>query len=277
MENEDKEKEFIASRINDIERKKGHAFAKLFPHLVERQKARELLSLQKDCDTLEKHLPEIEGLIKSIFPYIGSITEQTKIAASYLLLGKAFCFLTTSLKLAKDGNNLEMMELSRSAKEALGLVILFLEDENKELLNKWFNGKIISNSVAREFQHKMLNERLSKISTDDMPVNEMLKEDYRVMSHYTHSSYAGLLDAVDIFSLNFDFDKNAGYHYSKNNFHILQDLFLKLLMQLRNIFMHLKNKELYAQASDLCKLFTPSVSNEEMLKIVEKYKPQKKD
>ncbi len=164
------------------------------------------------------------------------------------------------------------MELSRSGKEALDLVMLFWEDENKTKLEKWFTGKIISNSEARDFQHKLLNKELShKFEDKEQPIKDMLTEGYKTMSIYTHSSYAGLLDSVDVFKMDIDFTQSAGYHYCVHNFHIIEDLFIKITLQLKNSFPHLSDKEAYVEADGLYKAFEPHVSDEELREVISRH------
>lgn len=165
------------------------------------------------------------------------------------------------------------MELSRSGKEALDLAMLFWEDKNKHLLDKWFKGKIIGNADAREFHHEHLNTELAEFyENEEQPIKEMLGKGYKIMSSYTHSGYAGLLDSVDVFKLDFDFEEQAGYHYCVDNFHIIEDLLIKILLNLKNSFLHLKDQEGFKEADRLFKPFESNLTKEQMKKIIARYK-----
>ena len=269
--NEESPEEFVVKRIADINSKKAYEFACANPKYPDIQQKADHSKILVMCSALETHLPKIEELIRRIFDSVSIITEQTKVVAVYLLIGKAYSNLQSSLLLCREGKNIEAMELSRSGKEALDLAMLFWEDENKNLLDKWFTGKIISNSESREFQHKFLNKELAdKFNSEEQPIEDMLKESYKIMSIYTHSSYAGLLDSVDVFKLDFDFAKNAGYHYCVRNFHIVEDLVVKILLQLKNSFAQLKDKESFREADEIYKLFEVNLSDEELKEIISK-------
>lgn len=265
--------EFIKNRLAHMNTKRAYAFALTHPEypLNQQEKNKKLITIL--CNEIEEILPEIEGLIRKIFTNISSITEQTKTAAAYLLIGRAYSYLQSSLILCRAGKNMEAMELSRSGKESLDLAMLFWDDKNKNQLDKWFKGKIISNFEARDFQHELLNKELAdKFENKEQPIKDMLSESYGVMSGYTHSAYAGLLDGVDVFKLDFDFTQNAGYHYCINNFHIVEDLLIKILLQLKNSFLNLKDRENFIEADKLFKLFESKLTDEELKETMSKYK-----
>jgi hypothetical protein len=265
--------EYVQNRIKDINQKKGYLFAQIHPEFPLVDKKRSVEAIEKLCGNLELELPKVKTLIKKIYPHIISITEQTKVAAIYLLLGRAYSNLESSLFLCGKGKNIEAMELSRSGKEALDLVMLFWEDENDALLKKWYKGKIIGNAEAREFLHKYLNNGLREEFKDtEQPIDKMLKISYQVMSSYTHSGYAGLLDSVDVFRFDYDFENQAGFHYCVDNFHIIEDLYKKILLQLKNSFLHLKDFSALDEAKLLYKPFESEYSEEQMLNAFDRHR-----
>jgi len=273
MDKEETPEEYVKNRVADINAKKGFNFAKTNPDYPAYLLQKDKVGIDLLCRKIEAVLPETEVLIKKIYSHISSITEQTKITSVYLLLGKAFSNLQSCLILCRNGKNAEAMELSRSGKEALELAMLFWEDENKNLLEKWFNGKIISNSQARDFQHKLLNKELADtFQNEEQPIDEMLKKSYGIMSIYTHGAYAGLLDSVDVFKLDFDYEKYAGYHYCVDNFHIVQDLLIKILLQLKNSFVHLRDDTSFQEANRILEPFDNNLTPEQMKEIMAKHK-----
>lgn len=265
--------EYINNRVANINQKRGFLYAKTRPEFPALEKARCVATINKLCDELEAILPNVETLIRRIFPHITSITEQTKVVAVYLLIGRAYTNLKTALLVCRHGRNLEAMELSRSGKEALDLAMLFWDDKNKELLEKWFKGKIIGNVDAREFQHEHLNHELADFyDNEEQPIKEMMSAGYKIMSSYTHSGYAGLLDSVDVFRLDYDFEGQSGYHYCVDNFHIVQDLLIKILLNLKNSFLHLKDREGFQAADNLFKPFDSGLTKEQIKLIFSKHK-----
>ena len=266
---------YIKNRLADMNQKRGFLYAQTHPEYPAFAKAKSTEKINLLCDEIDVILPEVEKLIRRIFPHIQSITEETKIAAAYLLIGRAFSNLKTALLICRHGRNFEMMELCRSGKEALDLAILFWDDKNKSSLDKWFKGKIIGNVDAREFQHEHLNTELSEFyDNKEQPIKEMLGKGYHTMSQYTHSGYASILDNVDMFKLDFDFENQSGYHYCTENFHIVKDLLIKVLLNLKNSFLHLKDAEGFQAADNLFKPFEKKLTKEQMETIMEQHRKE---
>lgn len=257
--------EYVQNRLLDINQKKGYLYAQRYPEFPAVDKERCVIAINKLCDDLGSNLHQVKVLIKKIYPHIKEITEQTKVAAVYLLLGRAQSNLESALFLCRKGKNIEAMELSRSGKEALDLVMLFWEDKNDALLKKWYTGKIVGNAEAREFQHAYLNEGLrEEFKNTEQPIDKMLKNSYQVMSSYTHSGYAGLLDSVDVFKLDYDFENQSGFHYCVDNFHVIEDLYKKILLQLKNSFLHLEDYKSLDEAKQLYKPYDKDFSEQQM-------------
>lgn len=272
FEKDETHEEYVNKRIADINQKKGYLYAQARPEFPAIDKARNIAAINQLCNEIEIIFPDIEKLIRRIFPHVSSITEQTKVAAAYLLIGRAYTNLKTALLVCRHGRNLEAMELSRSGKESLDLAMLFWDDRNKSLLEKWFKGKIIGNVDAREFHHEHLNRELADFyDHEEQPIKEMMSAGYKIMSSYTHSGYAGLLDSVDVFKLDFDFDAQAGYHYCVDNFHNVEDLLIKILLNLKNSFLHLKDQEGFKEADRLFKPFDSDLTKEQMMKIMARH------
>ncbi|GEM_PF-5571851 len=275
FEKDETAEEYVKNRVADINQKKGFLYTQASPDFPAVQKERDVVTINLLCDEIEAVLPNVEKLIKKISPYIKSITEETRVVATYLLIGKAYSNLKTALLVCRHGRNLEAMELSRSGKEALDLAMLFWENKSQSSLDKWFKGKIIGNVEAREFHHKYLNKELADIfENDEKPIKEMLGRGYKIMSNYTHSGYAGLLDSVDVFKLDFDFGTQAGYHYCIEHFHVVEDLLIKILLNLKGSFSHLKDDEGFATADKLLEPFDIRLTQEQMKKITMRYKKE---
>ncbi|TSC89136.1 MAG: hypothetical protein G01um10143_517 [Parcubacteria group bacterium Gr01-1014_3] len=273
FENDETLEEYVRSRVEDINEKKGFLYAQTYPDFPAIQRNKNIVAINRLCDKIEGVLPEVRGLIKVIFPHIKSITAATKVAAAYLLISRAYSNLQTSLLVCRNGKNLEAMELSRSGKEALDLAMLFWEDNNKSSLDKWFKGEIIGNAHSRKFQHEYFNNGLAGVfQNEDKPIKAILGKGYKIMSNYTHSGYAGLLDSIDVFKLDFDFESQSGYHYCVDNFHIVEDLLIKILLNLKNSFLHLKDHDALPRVNRILKTFNFGLTPEQMNKVFNKHK-----
>jgi hypothetical protein len=259
----------VNERTALLNEKKAYNFAKLNPNAPEVAKQRELLKINAFLGEVEEILPPIKELIQTLRNKIETITEQSYICAVYLLLGKAFSNLESTLLLGREGKSFEAMEICRSGKEALDLVYLFLECENAKHLEKWFEGKIVENKIARDFQHEHLNRELKENFPDhELPVDVFKAGIYKVLSAYTHSSYAGILDCIDVFNHDFDFDKRAGYHYILENSHVVEDLARQLVQMLRFTFIKLNDQESLLKANALYQHFDNDISEEEYERII---------
>lgn len=116
------------------------------------QKEKDRLDILLKAKNIEGHLNDLKILIKQVKSYFVRIFDQNKYSASYLLLGKAVSNLEAGILLSKNGFSEEMSELSRSGHESIDLGFLFLHDDNKALLERWFKGEIIENNNSSALQ-----------------------------------------------------------------------------------------------------------------------------
>lgn len=279
MKAANKLKEGLEERINDriekLKSRKGHYYCISNLTYPENQKQKSRYQLQQATALLEEKMPEIKELIKSIKGYIPYIWEQNAITAVYLLICKTYGNLETIIALAKDGRNVEIIELARSGHESLDLAFLFLEEGQEERLKSWFKGKIIDNKIARETFHKVLNSGV--LNATDLPVYDSKTDIYGVYSLYTHSSYAALLDTIDVFHEDFDFEGISGLHYSLQYFDaIVKNLMISLMLELKNIFTKYKILENINKVDRLLEqLGNYKATEEEVRDIFERYKKGK--
>jgi hypothetical protein len=243
--------ERISERLKKLQSRKGYYYLLTHLNYPSDQKLLDEKAINAQIKVIEVALPEIKKLIKGIKKYIPHIWDQTKYAAAYLLLGKAFSNLETIILLAKKGHNLEMVDLARSGTESIDLAFLLFENSQNQQLEKWFKGRIIKNEKARKAFDRVINQ-LNPASVK-LPVEEMKKEVYRTYSLYTHSSYAALLDSIDVLHEDFDFERYAGFHFARRNLHAVQDLAIKILLQLKNIYVQCKDKDNLNEVDKLLK------------------------
>jgi hypothetical protein len=160
---------------------------------------------------------ELLPYIRSIKGLAGEILEPARFSACYFLFGKVANGFEALFLLAREGFHYEAMEIVRSNREALDLIILFLQESpDSPLLKKWFEGEIIDNSKAREAWDAYIGDFATKAGLATSP--KTLKTDiYSTLSRYSHVAYGALLDAYDVYRQDFDFERVAGYHYVRNS------------------------------------------------------------
>lgn len=282
MKTKDILKEEREKRINEhlqkIKNRTGHFYFISNIAYPENEKIQAKYGVFKSIVPYEKILPIIEKIIKDIkINYIKHIWDQNAITAVYLLIGKAYGNLETMISLAKEGRNFEIIELARSGHESLDLAFLFLEEGQEKRLESWFKGEIIENKKARETLHRALNSE--NIPNKNLPMYDLKTTVYNTYSLYTHSSYAALLDSIDVFHEDFDYERVSGFHWTLRNFDVtIGNLTIGLLLELKNIFTKYKNLEGIVKADRLlAKMGNYKASEEEIKDIIEKYNKVNKE
>lgn len=265
----------IQERLEKIRNPKASDFVRLHPDYSEIQKERDRQDIIQSLQQLESIHQRILPHICDLRKLIKDITEKTMICAIYLLFGKVMQTLEAIFLLAKEGRNQEVMDLARSVNENCHLITLFVFDSSDGYLNRWFDGEIIEHAKAREAIDKFLNPK-NPVSKEELPVYEVSTYIYRVLSKYTHGSYAALLDSVDVFNKNFDFHRFAGYHYIKRNLHIIRNAIVETLLGLKTLYLAIKDDHNYLEINNILKEIMPTVTEEEMRNILEKFTPKKK-
>ena len=264
--------ERINERVKKFKKREGHHYFLSNIAYPETEKQRIRYQLAKSTKELEKYMPAIKKLVKHVKAYVPHIWEQNAITAVYILLGKTYVNLETIISLAKDGRNVEIIELARSGHESLDLAFLFLEEGQEERLKNWFKGKIIDNKTAREAFHKVLNKELSSPN----PVYDAKTDVYGIYSLYTHSSYAALLDTIDVFHEDFDYEGLSGLHYTLEYFDsIIKQLMVSLLLELKNVFIKSNDLENISAVDQLLEsMGNYKASQEEITNILKKYQKE---
>ena len=246
----------IQARIDKLKTRQAYFYFTTHISQPQQNKASDESIILQSLKKIENNIPNIKNLIKSVRKFIPHIWDQTQVSAAYLLIGKAFSNLETALILAKIGHNLEIVELVRSGHESTDLASLFLDDDEGKYFKKWFKGKIIENAKARAGFQKTIN-RLgidnSMKSYYNLSVEDAKRDVYGLYSLYTHSSYAALLDAIDVFHEDYDFNRNAGFHYTAANLHIIESLAINILLSIRFVFIKCQDLDSDLEAVKLLK------------------------
>lgn len=248
--------ERIQTRINKLKTRRAHYYFITNFLLPQQRKSSDESTIIQSLKKIEDNIPNIKNLIKSIRKFIPNIWDQTQTSAAYLLIGKAFSNLETTLILAKIGHNLEIIELVRSGHESTDLAFLFLDDNEGKYFKKWFKGKIIDNEKSRVGFQKALNQSGITSSIDsyyNLSVEDTKRDVYGLYSLYTHSSYAALLDAIDVFYEDYDFNRNAGFHYTAKNLHVIESLAINVLLSIKCVFIKCQDFDSVLVADELLK------------------------
>lgn len=262
---------YIKGHEEAINNEAAAEFFKSNPEKIRATTATEKESLFKKLDALDKRFHSLIPYITNTRVYIKSITEKTKLSASFLIFHKTIQTWEAMMILARNGFYYETMELSRSTTENADLSNLFiLGDEDNKIITRWFNGEVIMNRESRASFEEVFNS--NEFFPKPMPVAKTIGKIYHVMSEYTHGGYGAMLEMINMFSKDFDFDKSVGFHRLDEQTDVLKNLVNKIQYNL--ILFHtclVKDKE---RADELIKLLPEpleTLSKEDIEKHYEQY------
>lgn len=219
---DDKAKESIRVRLEEIAAQKAEIqkTVREHPEFVEKFLERDRAKTITGLDALDPVLSELIAQVKKVRKHVPDITDRTRNAACYILFGKVVKTIRACNALARGGYYQELMELARSVAETQDLIQLFIiEGDGGPNLEKWFDGSIVDNGVARKaigadfdkYKEKALTE--IAIATGDYEKAKV--ENHRMLSKFNHSSYAALLDSYDRVNDDLDYKDLAGYHFAQ--------------------------------------------------------------
>jgi len=265
--------ERIKEKLDLLKTRKGHK-ALLFDILLpSRKKERARQIANQYADSLDAKIKLLEPLVRSLRSHIDWIGDPDKHVAAYLLIGKAYTSLKAIAVLVRLGFSFQTVELVRSSIESLYLAATFFEDGQEETLKRWFDGEIIGNRTAREVMGEAVNQVIPTASKDPIPMSEALLDVYAIYSEYTHSAYGALFDYIDVFKEDFDFEQYSQFHYNRRNLHLIDNLYVNILLGLKNFYIRVKDDENLAKVEGLLKNECGSfATKEEIAKEMERYK-----
>lgn len=266
----------------DIDYIKGHEkaindpapgdFFRSNPEKIRAITERERESFYKKLDIHNKRFHSLIPYVQRTRVYTKLITDKTKFAACFLLFHKAIQTWEAMVTLSKLGFYYEVMELSRSTGENMDLANMFiLSDKDDVYLNRWFTGEIIGNRHARESFEGVFNGL--EVLPEAIPLAKTLSEIYGTMSSYTHGAYSVLLEMINIFTKDFDFDKSTGFHRLDEESDVLKNLVNKIHYSLIFFYMNLaKDETITDELLALVPEPVGKMSTEEIKKHYEKYR-----
>lgn len=239
------------------------------PEIADYYKDLDIQQVQHKVKQILPIIKEIKPYIQDIRKYISDIWDQDEKVASYLLLGKAFSNLEVSIQLAEQGKCIEMVDIARSAHEAIDMLMVFTSEKGKNHLQDWFGGRTIKNQKVR----KILDELVNEVNTDQQKYYEMKTKVYGIYSMYSHSNYQALFDYIDVFREDFDFNGNSGFHYTNSYFDaIVIQLVINILLALKNIHIFTNDQSKLDRIEELLKLVGhQNLSSEEIDKITREH------
>lgn len=246
------------------QREKIRAALKLNPKLPDEQKRANFLKIGSQVEIIEKTFEEISPYFFKLREYVKDPLEQNQLTASYFLFGKVYKSWQATLVLTKDGFHYETMELLRSIQESLDLVFLFIRGEESSVeIKKWFEGSIIQNSTARESIHEALNKDGQSIGAS-MPIAGMKSGMYTGLSNYTHVSYLALLDLYDVLRDDFDFENNAGFHYTAtSSLPMAKSIMDGTIIALKAFYLFINDNGAFSELDNILKKFSHNTFDDE--------------
>mgnify|MGYP001606891346 FL=1 len=80
---------------------------------------------------------------------------------------------------------------------------------------------------------------------------------------------------IDVFTEDFDFGQHSQYHYNQENLHLIDNLYVNILLELKNYFIRAKDEDNYKKVQTLLSKEGGSFANlEEIGKELKRYRPK---
>jgi len=218
---------------------------------------------------IEEYVGSLKEVYNKLFPfvrnirtsYVLDITDNNLNCAIYLLLCHVFETWKTVFLVAKNGMNAQMIILVRHIIETLDLVNFFIiKGEESKDLKRWFSGEIISNKKSRKAIRSFMEENVKvKNEIDFYNVKTYI---YSILSQYPHSGYCILLESVDVFKKDFDFNNYSSFHFTKTNMGYTNEIMNLTIITMKLVFEYLKDGKTYAELDSILREREPHVSKE---------------
>ncbi len=263
----------IKEKLNLLKTRAGHKKLLSDIFFPSKQRERDRQIALRYASILDDKLKKLEPLIRSLRSHIDYIGDPDKYVAAYLLIGKSYTTLKAINLLVREGYSFQITELVRSSMESLHLVALFLENDQEKLVKKWFEGEIIGNRTAREAMNKAINSMNQANDGKPIPMGDALSDIYSIYSAYTHSGYSAVFDFIDVFKEDFDFEQYSQFHYNRKYLHLIDNLYVNILLELKNFYIRVKDdanlEKVESMLSDEGGSFATTT---EIMKEMERYK-----
>ena len=221
------------------------------PFYLEKEKIIIAKEIDINLNKLINYHKKLFLFLKIIRSQVSDITEKTYISAIYLTLCNLFEFWNSFFILSKNGKGIQAASLLRTIKEGNMQIDLLVAEALKgcdSLLNKWFEGEILTHGTGREKVSKFIGETKSEAGDEFKQLSSKL---YQMESQASHNSYESILECVSPFTEDYDFD---GY---SNNFRALSwtkyafGSMEATNISLKGVFHYLKDNNSYKELSDI--------------------------
>jgi len=266
--------QLIQERIAKLKTHNGKKYLNQDILYPDKQKRKDIVNIQEEIDKLKFIHCQIRCKIKKIKNLIPDITDQSTLCAVYLIYGKILQTWEAIFFLASKGYDFNTMELTRSISENLGLIKTFHLDKKQKHLKQWFQGKIIVGRVSRKLEDKFIKDSVVKpiIEENDLSSYDMATDIYGVFSNYTHCSYIALLDSVDVFNEDFDWNLYAGSHYTLHNIHVLKSFMAATLITLKMTYGEIGDVNSYEEVNKMLISFAGPMDKQSLKNLIPKIK-----
>ncbi len=274
MNIDEKVRELIKDRVARIRTHRGKRIFMQDMFYPGRKKNQDLKDIEKRVSKLELIHSQIEEKVKKLKNLIPDITEQTPLCAVYLIYGKVLQTWESIFLLSKKGYNFNVMELIRSIGENLDLIKAFHLDKEGGYLKQWFQGEIIGHKTSREIESKFLKEGplAKEIKAHDLSPYNLATDVYRAFSTYPHCAYAALLDCIDVFNEDFDWNIYAGSRWTLHNMHALKSAMTATLITLKMTYMELRDFDNYKEIDKILIDFAGPMDEKTLKDLIPKIK-----
>ncbi|PIZ96397.1 MAG: hypothetical protein COX80_01410 [Candidatus Magasanikbacteria bacterium CG_4_10_14_0_2_um_filter_33_14] len=178
---------------------------------------------QKNLDIaqIKKHIAILKKRRDKLFPYlkllknnIPDILDETFESACYLINAQIFKLWDTIFILGEQGNNVSLMVIIRAIKEYNMLLNFFAleckDDKKDNELKKWFNGHLIMHGDGREKIKSLMKDDDAFNETDADNHKNLGTHVYKIESALAHPSYVSVLENIDPFTKDYDFELFVG-------------------------------------------------------------------
>lgn len=248
-------KQHIEEAINAISNEKTKNALEINPEIQNYIKEKDAMQIGDLLKEITEYYDELLPYIKKIKINVPQITDQTCICACYLLIAQVFKLWNSILLLGEKANNTAIMVIIRAIKEhnmLISMLALEYSEKNNENLKKWFSGDLIMHSAGRKKMSSLIsNDEIFK-SVDNQKIYDFETHLYSIESALAHPSYVSVLENINPFSKDFDFNSYAGFHRTVSALEYAKGTMDNTTIAIKTIFgFILKQKDIYIELNKI--------------------------
>ncbi len=239
---------------------------------------------QKDLDKtkIQKYIAELKKRRNRLFPYLTIIKEKTPDildetfeSACYLINAQIFKLWDVAFILGEQGRYVSLMILIRAIKEHNMLLNFFAIDsknKNKNNLKKWFDGQLIMHGDGREKMKSLMKEDGEFDESDVENYKNLATHVYTIESALAHPSYVSVLENIDPFTRDYDFESYMETNRSVSALEYAYGTLNNTILAMKAVFGFVLNDlDTYKKLSEILNEFHPdNLSPSQALEIIRK-------